>query len=339
MFIGLGSGAFAAGVFHLMTHAFFKSLLFLAAGAVIHALSGEQDMRKMGGLRTRIPAAYRVFLVGALALSGVPGLSGFFSKDEILAAAWASGNRLVWGLGLLAAGLTAFYIFRLIFLTFFGRERTDRETADPIHESPAVMRIPLAVLAALAAVGGYLGLPRVLGGGAWLGRFLASSLGGHEAHLTPGSEILLMAVSTAVALAGIGLAYVVYIRRDGAPARRLAERLPGLYKIVAGQYFVDEAYEKVFVGGALALGRAAAWFDARILDRIVNGVAGAARVVSRLAIGFDGGIIDGAVNGVGRVFGLLSAGLRRLQTGYVSNYALAVVFGLVVILSLVVTVL
>ncbi len=339
MFIGLGSGAFAAGVFHLMTHAFFKSLLFLAAGSVIHALSGEQDMRKMGGLRTRIPAAYRVFLVGALAISGVPGLSGFFSKDEILAAAWASGNRLVWGLGLLAALLTAFYIFRLIFLTFFGRERLDRETADHIHESPAVMRIPLTILAVLAAFGGYLGLPHVLGGGAWFSRFLASSLGGHETHLAPGSEIFLMAVSTAAALVGIGLAYVVYIRKDGAPARRLAERLPWLYRIVAGKYFVDEAYEKVFVGGALGLGRAAAWLDARIVDGAVNGVAAAARGVSRLAIGFDDGVIDGAVNGVGRVFGLLSAGLRRLQTGYVYNYALAVVFGLVVILSLVVTIL
>jgi NADH-quinone oxidoreductase subunit L len=339
MFIALGAGAFSAGIFHLMTHAFFKSLLFLAAGSVIHALSGEQDMRRMGGLRTRIPATYRVFLVGALAIAGVPGLAGFFSKDEILAAAWASGNKLAWGLGVLGALLTAFYIFRLIFLTFFGRERMDHETAHHIHESPAVMLVPLTILAGLSALGGYLGLPRVLGGGAWFGRFLASSVGEHEAHLGTGTELALMAVSTAVALAGIGLAYFIYVRRDGAPARRLADRMPGLYRLAAGKYFVDEAYERIFVGGALALGRASAWFDAHVIDGAVNGAAALTRGVSRAAIRFDGGVIDGAVNGVGSALGLLSRALRRLQTGYVYNYALAVVFGLVVILSLVITIL
>ena len=150
MFIGLGVGAYAAGIFHLMTHAFFKSLLFLAAGSVIHALSGEQDMRRMGGLRTRIPRTYRVFLVGALAISGIPGLSGFFSKDEILASAFASGNYLVWALGLAGAAMTAFYMFRLIFLTFEGEARSSDEAARHLHESPPVMLVPLEILAVLA---------------------------------------------------------------------------------------------------------------------------------------------------------------------------------------------
>ncbi len=177
MFIGLGVGAYAAGIFHLMTHAFFKSLLFLAAGSVIHALSGEQDMRKMGGLRARIPRTFRVFLVGALAISGIPGLAGFFSKDEILASAFASGNYLVWALGLLGAALTAFYMFRLIFLTFSGESRFSGETAHHLHESPPVMLVPLEILAGLAIVGGYVGLPHLLGGGAWFGRFLETSTG------------------------------------------------------------------------------------------------------------------------------------------------------------------
>jgi NADH-quinone oxidoreductase subunit L len=226
-----------------------------------------------------------------------------------------------------------------MFLTFFGRELLDAASSHHVHESPPVMLAPLTILAALSALGGYIGLPRILGGGAWFGRFLAPSVGAHEAHLAAGTELFLMAASAAIALAGIGAAYLVYVRKEGAPTRRLAERLPGAYRLVAGKYFVDEAYEKVFVGGALALGRVAAWFDAEVVDGLVNGTAALARGVSRLAIGFDGGIIDGAVNGVGRAFGAFSRALRRLQTGFVYNYALAVVFGLVVILSLVVTIL
>ncbi|TFG53396.1 MAG: NADH-quinone oxidoreductase subunit L, partial [Candidatus Aminicenantes bacterium] len=203
MFIGLGVGAYAAGIFHLMTHAFFKSLLFLAAGSVIHALSGEQDMRKMGGLRARIPWTYRVLLIGALAISGIPGLSGFFSKDEILASAFASGNYFIWGLGLLGAAMTAFYMFRLVFLTFYGEERLSPEAGHHLHESPPVMLVPLQILAALAIFGGYVGLPRILGGGAWFSRFLETSVGAHEAHLGAGTEVLLMIVSAGASLAAI----------------------------------------------------------------------------------------------------------------------------------------
>jgi NADH-quinone oxidoreductase subunit L len=339
MFIGLGVGAFSAGIFHLMTHAFFKSLLFLAAGSVIHALSGEQDMRRMGGLKSRIPGTYAVFLVGALAIAGVPGLSGFFSKDEILTAAFASGHAFVWVAGLAAAGLTAFYIFRLIFLTFYGESRWTGKAGPGPHESPRVMMAPLRVLALLAIAGGYLGLPLALGGGGWFGRFLETSVGSREAHPSSGTELLLMVLSSSVAAASIGIAYFIYVKRQGEPARRLAERFRRLYRVVSRKYYVDEAYRALFVGGALAAGRASAWFDAHVIDGLVNGAAALARGLSRVSMLFDGRIVDGAVNGVGRVHLAVSSGLKRLQTGFVYNYALAVVLGVVLILALVVTIL
>ena len=338
MFVGLGVGAYSAGVFHLMTHAFFKSLLFLAAGSVIHALSGEQDMRKMGGLRARIPTTYRVFLAGALAIAGIPGLAGFFSKDEILAAAWASGNRLVYALGLLGAAMTAFYMFRLIFLTFHGRERMEPEAAHHLHESPPVMIRPLVVLAGLSIVGGYVGLPTVLGGGNWFGRFLEASTGTREFHLAAGMEYLLMAASAAVAAGGIVLAWWIYVKHEGEPARRLAARLNWVYRILIRKYYVDEITNGVFVGGAVALGRAAGWIDAHVIDGIVNGAAALIRAISRVSIRFDGVVVDGAVNGIGVASRMLSLVLKRLQTGYVYNYAMALVFGIAVILALVVAI-
>jgi NADH-quinone oxidoreductase subunit L len=338
MFIGVGVGAYSAGIFHLMTHAFFKGLLFLAAGSVIHALFGEQDMRKMGGLRTSIPQTYKVFLIGALAIAGVPGLSGFFSKDEILAAAFASGHYVVWALGLVGAGMTAFYIFRLIFLTFYGHKRLAPEVRPRLRESPAVMLVPLQVLAVLAVVGGYVGLPHVLGGKNWFSRFLESSTGPHEFHLAAGTEVLLMAVSAAVALAGIYGAFWVYLKRDGLPAKRLVERFGMLYRIVSRKYYVDEFYNGVLVAGVLRLGRWASWFDSRIIDGLVDGAAWLTRKVSAGSIVFDDRVIDGAVNGLGSANQLFSRGLRRLQTGFVYNYALSIVIGVVILISLVVTV-
>jgi len=338
MFIGLGVGAYAAGIFHLMTHAFFKSLLFLAAGSVIHALSGEQDMRKMGGLRARIPRTYRVFLIGALAISGIPGLSGFFSKDEILASAYASGNYVIWGLGLAGAAMTAFYMFRLVFLTFYGEERLSPEAGHHLHESPPVMLVPLQILAVLAIFGGYIGLPHVLGGGAWFSRFLETSVGAHEMHLAAGTEVLLMIVSAGASLAAIYAAYRIYVSRRGEPARRFAEKFRTLYRTVSRKYYVDEVYGKVLVGGVFALGRAADWVDRHIIDGLVDGAAGLARRVSRLAIFFDEGVVDGAVNGVGRIHLAASSLLRRLQTGYIYNYALAVVLGVVLVVTLVIAV-
>jgi NADH-quinone oxidoreductase subunit L len=339
MFIGLGVGAYAAGIFHLMTHAFFKSLLFLAAGSVIHALSGEQDMRKMGGLRARIPRTFRVFLVGALAISGIPGLAGFFSKDEILASAFASGSYLVWALGLLGAALTAFYMFRLIFLTFSGESRFSGETAHHLHESPPVMLVPLEILAGLAIVGGYVGLPHLLGGGAWFGRFLETSTGVHEVHLGAGTEVLLMVLSVGAALAAIFAAHAVYVKGRGEPARRFAEKFRGLHRIVERKYFVDEFYGRVFVGGVFALGRIADWLDRRVIDGLVDGAARLARGISRLAIVVDEGAVDGAVNGIGRAHLSVSSVLRRLQTGRIYNYALAVVLGVVLVIMLAVAVL
>jgi NADH-quinone oxidoreductase subunit L len=338
MFIGLGVGAYAAGVFHLVTHAFFKSLLFLAAGSVIHALGGEQDMRRMGGLRRRIPRTYRVFLIGALAISGIPGLSGFFSKDEILASAFASGNLVVWGLGLIGAAMTAFYMFRLIFLTFYGEERFSGETGRHPHESPPVMLVPLEILAVLALAGGYVGLPHVLGGGAWFGRFLETSTGAHEFHLASGTEIALMVLSVGAVLLAIAAAHAIYVRRRGEPARRFAETFRGLYRTVSRKYYVDEFYDKALVGGVLLAARIADWFDRRVIDGLVNGAAGLARYGSRLAIRFDEDVVDGSVNGIGRAHLAVSAFLRRAQTGRISNYALAVVLGVILAITILVAV-
>ena len=327
MFIGLGVGAYAAGIFHLMTHAFFKSLLFLAAGSVIHALSGEQDMRRMGGLRARLPRTYRVFLVGALAISGVPGFSGFFSKDEILVSAFASGHYLVWALGLAGAGMTAFYMFRLIFLTFYGQARDPAVAGGDIRESPRVMLVPLEILAVLALAGGYIGLPRLFGGGDWFARFLETSTGAAGARLPAATEILLMAASVGVALAAIWAAHAIYVRRRGEPARSFAARFKALYRTVSRKYYVDEFYGRVFVGGVLLAARVADWLDRRIIDGLVDGASALARRVSRLAIALDEGAIDGAVNGIGKAHLHASAALRRLQTGRLYSYALAVALG------------
>jgi len=338
MFIGLGVGAYSAGVFHLVTHAFFKSLLFLSAGSVIHALSGEQDMRKMGGLKGLLPRTHLVFMAGALAIAGIPGLSGFFSKDEILAAAFASGHIVVWLLGLAGAAMTAFYMFRLIFLTFYGRDRLDPEARHQVHEAPGVMAVPLRILAVLSIIGGYIGLPHVLGGGNWLGRFLASSTGTVEAALPAGTEILLMVLSAGVGLAGIGAAYVIYVKKDGLPARRFAARFKALYGLVSHKYYVDEIYGRLAVGGTFLAGRLAAWFDARVVDGLVDGSAWFVRRFSSLSMAFDEGVVDGAVNGIGRVHGSVSRGLRKLQSGFVYNYALAIVIGLLILISLAVTI-
>jgi NADH-quinone oxidoreductase subunit L len=334
MFIGLGVGAFAAGIFHLMTHAVFKGLLFLAAGSVIHALSGEQDMRKMGGLREQLPGTYRVFLVGALAIAGIPGLSGFFSKDEILASVFAAGMYGIWGLGVLGAAMTSFYMFRLIFLTFFGPERLAPRSKDHLHESPGIMMVPLQILAVLAVVGGYVGLPHILGGGAWFSRFLESSTGPHEVRLEATTEVLLMAVSAGAALAGLAAAYVVYVLKGGAPARRWAERFRLAYRLLLNKYYVDSFYKRGVAGGALLAGRFFSWFDDRVIDGLVNGSAMVVRRVSAASEAFDSGVVDGAVNGLGFVHRSLSSGLGRLQSGYVYNYALSIVLGIVALIAI-----
>jgi NADH-quinone oxidoreductase subunit L len=249
MFLALGVGAFTAGIFHVMTHAFFKALLFLGSGAVIHAMHDEQDIRKMGGLKSALPTTYRTFLVGTVAIAGIPPLAGFFSKDEILWKAFSGGHVILWVMGLLGAGLTAFYMFRLLSLTFEGEKRWD--AGKHPHEAPASMTIPLMVLALLSIVGGFLG-------------------------------VLLMVVSVAVAIAGIFLARSWYLRAKRTPDR-LAEAVPGAYALLVNKYYVDELYDKAIVSPLVSGSDKLLWkiVDVGIIDRLVNALARAIAAVSR----------------------------------------------------------
>jgi NADH-quinone oxidoreductase subunit L len=338
MFLGVGVGAYGAGMFHLMTHAFFKGLLFLGAGSVMHAMSGELDMRKMGGLRRRIPVTFWVFVPATLAIAGIPGFSGFFSKDEILWQAYSSphGHFLLWFVGAIAAGMTAFYMFRLLFMTFFGESRAPEEVRKHIHESPKVMTIPMGVLAVLAIIGGYVGIPHVFWGGFnKVGEFLAPVVGGHgggpsgHASLSLGSlahaaegggahatahgvspasmELMLMAISVAIAVIGIFIAYVFYIKRPELPGI-LAEKRKTLYRVLINKYFVDEIYEFCFVDSLKSLG-------------------------TGLWKGFDDLVIDGAVNGVARLIVGWSGVLRKIQTGFVQSYAFSMIIGGVIVVG------
>jgi len=315
MFLACGVGAFTAGIFHLMTHAFFKALLFLGSGSVIHALSGEQDMRKMGSLKKHLPITFTTMFIATLAIAGIPGLSGFFSKDEILWKAFSSehGHLVLWAVGALAAGVTAFYMFRLVFLTFFGASRMEPQVEKHVHESPFSMTVPLMLLAVLSVIGGWVGIPEVLGGHnhfeAWLAPVFGHGAAGvHEAaHHPVALELGLMAGSVAVALCGIGLAYYLYRVRTEKP-KEIAETVPTLYDVVYNKYYVDEIYDifivRKIVDGSVWLWRA---FDAAFIDGIVNGIAAAVR---------------GAGDGV-----------RRLQTGVVGNYAFSLLLGAVLIVG------
>lgn len=309
MFLGCGVGAYAAGMFHLTTHAFFKSLLFLAAGSVIHALSGEQDMRRMGGLRKALPVTYPVFLVGALAISGVPFLSGFFSKDAILTSAFAGGHHVLYALGLAGAILTAFYMFRLVYSTFFGEPRPAHgEAAGNVHESPPVMTYPLVVLAALSALAGFAGLPVLFGERANVfGCFLEGTLLRPLHHLSLSAELALVLAATASALGGIALAFVFYRKVPDLPLRA-ARRFPGIHRLLAGKYFVDEAY------------------DAFVVRPLVRGA-------EKIYAGFDLKIVDGALNGSAAAADSAGRGLSRLQTGLLRDYALAFLLGAVIFLG------
>jgi NADH-quinone oxidoreductase subunit L len=309
MFIGCGVGAYAAGMFHLFTHAFFKSLLFLAAGSVMHALSGELDMRKMGGLRKYLPLTYPTFLVGAIAIAGVPFLSGFFSKDAILTHAFAQGQYFVWALGLMGAVMTAFYMFRLVFLTFFGQERLDPHAKDHLHESPRVMTVPLVVLAFFSIVAGYVGLPVVLGEKANLfSRFLDPVIHpGHEAHVSSGAEWLLIVISVAVAICGIYIAYIFYLKSPRTP-HRIVARFPKIYKLLYNKYYVDEIY------------------NAAIVRPLVSG----SQVVYDK---FDLKVIDGTIDGTAAATGFAGRVLSLFQSGLLKDYALVLLLGVVIFLG------
>ena len=314
MFLDCGVGAFGAAIFHVSTHAYFKALLFLSAGSVMHALGNETDMTKMGGLRKKLPITYRVFLIGALALAGVPLLSGFFSKDEILWKAVSSpfGGFWLWFAGAVVAGLTAFYTFRLIFLTFHGQSRVSKEVAKHIHESPKIMTIPLGVLAVLAIVGGYIGIPHIFNK---FEHFLEPVFTQYvhveifeSTHDLPGLELSFMGISILIAFLGIGFAYIFYVARPNL-ADDVAEKARGIYRIFANKWYVDEVYDTLIVRpiklvSDLVLWR---WIDIKV--------------------------IDGFVNQIARVLGKSSDILRRIETGVIQNYALSIIFGVVVLVG------
>jgi len=310
MFVALGAGAFSAAIFHLMTHAFFKACLFLCAGSVMHALAGELNVFKMGGLRRHLPITAATFLIAALAISGVPGFSGFFSKDMILESAFVGGHVLNWLIGLVAAGMTAFYVFRAYFLAFTGESRVDHDKQHHLHESPAVMTVPLIVLAGLAAVGGWIGLPEGFLWGDRFGAYLAPSLAAlphaEAHHPSGGTLLLLMGSASIVALSGIYAAYLVYGRRAGA-TDPLAETAPGPYRVLWNKYWVDELYDAIVVRPYVEL--------SRVFWQVV-----------------DTQLIDGAVNGIGDLMRWLSGRVRRLQTGNVQAYALAMLVGAICVI-------
>jgi NADH-quinone oxidoreductase subunit L len=378
MFLAMGVGAFGAGIFHLYTHAFFKALLFLGSGAVIHALHGEQDIRNMGGLKKALPITYWTFLIGSLAIAGVPPLAGFFSKDEILFETFRHGHQVLWTVGILTSLLTATYMFRLVFLTFHGEQRFALQGAHgahradvvhavhpvTLHDAPPAMAFVLIVLAIGSVGAGWLGIPHALGGHNLLGTFLEPNFAaancapegalastgplagialedcapgdvalasqtqplgaglpsggtsqtglaqaaGAEADDETALERVLMGASTLVALAGIGLAAFIYLRRPET-ADLLAARFAPLYRVLSHKYYVDELY------------------DATIVQPI--------KVGSREVLwkGVDVRIIDGAVNGTGQIVAVLSGGLRLLQNGSVKAYAASTIAGVVLILA------
>ena len=333
MFLAMGVGAFWAGIFHLMTHAFFKACLFLGSGSVIHAMhhalhhghlhDDAQDMRNMGGLKKYMPITFITFFVSTLAIAGIPGLSGFFSKDEILWQAWSNPyhgdlNVVLWAVAAVAALFTAFYMFRLVFMTFFGECRINPKVKDHLHESPLVITIPLMVLGFLALVGGYVGMPQVLGAlpnylEHWLepvfelaneyGKTYAHS-GGHANHAL---EMGLMGFSVIVAVVGITIAIALYLKNTGLP-KKFTDAFPGLHRAVYNKWYVDELYDFLFVNPCKGLG-------------------------NFLWKGFDVLVVDGIVNGVAAVVKGCSSALRYTTTGYVHNYAFTMAAGTVAILG------
>jgi NADH-quinone oxidoreductase subunit L len=329
MFLACGVGAYAAGIFHLLTHAFFKALLFLAAGSVIHALSGEQDMRKMGGLRKRIPVTFWTMTAGVFAIAGAPGLSAFFSKDEILYRAFISGNmgKLLWLVGLVTAGMTSFYMFRLWFKTFFGPEHFEEHTdlldhgapvhthsgshavmvADPeenhahsVHESPAIMLLPLIVLAILSVIGGWVGVPAAMGGHDEIGHFLdpvfTSGATTEAAATGHGQELGLAFISVLVVAIGYYFAYAFYYKKPGTAAA-YAQRFPALYHLVDNKFYIDEIYSATIITPLL------------MFSRIFLGAL------------IDGGIVNGSGAAAGATTRGLSSLVRRIQSGNIRSYA------------------
>jgi len=316
MFLACGVGAFAAGIFHLMTHAFFKALLFLAAGSVIHAIAGEQDIRKMGGLKKYLPVTYWTFLVATLSISGIPGFSGFFSKDEILWHTFSSpmGSNILWLIGIVTAGMTAFYIFRLLYVAFYGESRITGTIKLQIRESPKIMTVPLVILAILSVIGGYIGIPHTFGGGAHFDKFLTpvfhqaeNIIGSAEIHFTVTTEYVLMVACISSVLIGIFLAYHLYVRKPKI-LETVVDILSVLYKFVYNKYYIDELYNLIIVRPFLGLSNIF-WkiFDVKIIDGFVNGTASVCRGISMI--------------------------LRRIQAGYIQGYIFTFLLGVLFLIG------
>jgi NADH-quinone oxidoreductase subunit L len=317
MFVACGVGAYGAGMFHLFTHAFFKALLFLCAGSVMHAMGGELNIQKMGGLKKYMPYTYRTMLLGSLSIAGFPLVTaGFFSKDEILWRAFSSGTaagRFAWLAASIAALLTAIYSFRVIFLTFHGKFRGTHEQEHHLHESPASMTAPLMALAVGAIAAGWIGIPHILGGHDRFIEFTSPVLG--HAHQDAGgrlAEIFIMLVSSALGLAGIGIAYYMYVKNTELPGR-LASAFAPVYKVLFNKYYVDELYDMAIIRPVMSFS-----------DAVINRFA-------------DRAVIDAAVNGAPALIGRLGRFVRRVQTGVVMHYTIIMAAGLFVLAALILT--
>lgn len=350
MFLATGVGAFGAAAFHLMTHAFFKALLFLGSGSVIHAMNDEQEMTKMGGLRAYMPTTFLTMFIGALAIAGVPGLAGFFSKDEILAYTF-NASPVLWVIGALTAAMTAFYMFRLIYMTFYGDyrgpswehvENDDHGHGDSHawhgpHESPRVMTVPLMVLAVGAIAAGYVGIPAVLGDSVGIPNaiehylepsFVAGSAEHAEEvhHLSHTAELGLMGISVFLAVGGILMARRNYVQQPEVSGRWAAQ-WAGPHKVLTNKYYVDEFYDKTVVAGTMTSAHGLFAVDRAVVDGAVNGTGRTTIILSWISHVLDKYVVDGIVNLVGNTCREASFGFRRVQTGLIQNYAFATLFG------------
>jgi NADH-quinone oxidoreductase subunit L len=316
MFLAAGVGAYWVAIFHLFTHAFFKALLFLGAGSVIHGVGGEQDLRKMGGLKKYMPITHWTMFIATLAISGIPGLAGFFSKDEILAQAFGSahGSKLLWAVGLITAMMTAFYMWRLMFMTFYGKQRSHVHA----HESPLVMTGPLMVLAAGSALGGYLAVPKWWPVGAHVFQTWLDQVFGAEKAAGETPELMLTGLSIVAAVAGIFIASRIYLKVWEGP----------VYRLLLNKWYVDEIYDFLFVNGmAKGGGELLGAFDRNVIDGGVNGAGWLGRFSSTVSIWWDTWIVDGLVRLTAFTVKLSGYPVRLLQTGFVQSYALVFVIG------------
>jgi NADH-quinone oxidoreductase subunit L len=342
MFLALGVGAYWVAVFHLMTHAFFKALLFLGSGSVIHAMSGEQDMRRMGGLRDKIPVTFRTMWIGSIAIAGIPGLAGFFSKDEILWQTFSShkGSGILWAVGLTTAAMTAFYMWRMMYMTFYGKSRVSAEAAAHMHESPLSMTGPLAVLAGGSILAGWLGVPKlwtVFGESfrtleTWLMPVFTNGVveAVKEGEHSESYEWTLMLISIAVAVGGILVARYFYITRPDIP-ESIAAAVPGLYRTLLKKWYLDEIYEYVFVDGLCKRGGTLLGaFDRNVVDGGVNGAGWLTRLAATLSAWWDTWVIDGTVRLTSFLVKMASYPVCIIQTGRVQAYAFFVVIGVLV---------